>query len=220
MKSPRSLRPKDTSNPGVTGRVLNSSSSVRNPSNSAIQLVSSAPSPVRHRGGEGTTSQSTPLPPCRTASLAACHPAHRAHPHPTVFSLRFTRLSPSASASPALSTIPLCRRGVTSRRRRAAPARPWRVQEKKTMKPPQNRDGGGALGRRAFASLLAAAVFALALLCLFYGTAFGPTLRGRRPHLPLRLRLRARTETLPADLALSSLPVRSLASHFLYMLIE
>ncbi|BAS99204.1 probable methyltransferase PMT9 isoform X1 [Oryza sativa Japonica Group] len=72
-------------------------------------------------------------------------------------------------------------------------------------KPPQSRGGGGggggALGRRGFAALLAAAVIALALLCLFYGAAFAPTLRSRR--LPLQRRF----EAVPADLALSSLPV-------------
>lgn len=73
-------------------------------------------------------------------------------------------------------------------------------------KPPQSRGGGGggALGRRGFAALLAAAVIALALLCLFYGAAFAPTLRSRR--LPLQRRF----EAVPADLALSSLPVRDL----------
>uniref|UniRef100_A0A0D9WTF4 Uncharacterized protein n=1 Tax=Leersia perrieri TaxID=77586 RepID=A0A0D9WTF4_9ORYZ len=64
--------------------------------------------------------------------------------------------------------------------------------------------GGGALGRRGFAALLAAAVIALALLCLFYGAAFAPTLRSRR--LPLQRRFEL-AQSLPADLALSSLPV-------------
>ncbi|TKW23040.1 hypothetical protein SEVIR_4G267400v4 [Setaria viridis] len=85
------------------------------------------------------------------------------------------------------------------------------------MKPPsqpQGRGGGrggGALGRRAFASLLAAAVVAVALLCLFYGAAFAPSIRSgsAHPRLPLRrLGFRARaTEALPADLVLPSIPV-------------
>jgi len=81
--------------------------------------------------------------------------------------------------------------------------------------PPQGRGagGGGALGRRAFASLLAAAVVALALLCLFYGAAFAPSIRRARPRLPLRLRFRAQgTEALPADLVVSSIPVRTVAT--------
>ena len=74
--------------------------------------------------------------------------------------------------------------------------------------PPQGRGAGcgGALGRRAFASLLAAATVALALLCLFYGAAFAPSIRG----LPLRFDFRARTTgALPADLVVPSIPVRS-----------
>ncbi|CAD6230801.1 unnamed protein product [Miscanthus lutarioriparius] len=76
--------------------------------------------------------------------------------------------------------------------------------------PPQGRGagGGGALGRRAFASLLAAAVVALALLCLFYGAAFAPSIRRAHPRLPLWLRFRAQgTEALPADLVVSFIPV-------------
>ncbi|KAK3134414.1 hypothetical protein QOZ80_6AG0548840 [Eleusine coracana subsp. coracana] len=73
--------------------------------------------------------------------------------------------------------------------------------------PPAQSKGGGMLDRRAFASLLAAAIVALALLCLFYGTAFTPTLRGGRPSLHLGLQARTTTPALPADLALSSIPV-------------
>nr|CAB3471239.1 unnamed protein product [Digitaria exilis] len=85
------------------------------------------------------------------------------------------------------------------------------------MKPPQARGAaGGALGQRAFASLLAAAIIALALLCLFHGAAFGPSIRRRHAHhaggVPIRrLGLRAlttETEAVPADLVLSSIPVR------------
>ncbi|GJN39179.1 hypothetical protein PR202_gb28280 [Eleusine coracana subsp. coracana] len=80
--------------------------------------------------------------------------------------------------------------------------------------PPAQSKGGGMLDRRAFASLLAAAIVALALLCLFYGTAFTPTLRGGRPSLHLGLQARTTTPALPADLALSSIPVRYLTSRF------
>jgi hypothetical protein len=73
------------------------------------------------------------------------------------------------------------------------------------------RGWGGALGRRrAFACVLVRAVLALALLCLFYGAAFGPTLRRRHrhPRAPLRPVPQAQAP-VPADLALSSLPVRT-----------
>ncbi|XP_047059158.1 probable methyltransferase PMT9 [Lolium rigidum] len=85
------------------------------------------------------------------------------------------------------------------------------------MKPPppppstpprqSSRGWGGAPGRRrAFACALAGAVLALALLCLFYGAAFGPTLRRRHTAPPLRSVPQAQAP-VPADLALSSLPV-------------
>jgi hypothetical protein len=85
------------------------------------------------------------------------------------------------------------------------------------MRPPlpqgRGAGGGGALGRRAFASLLGAAVVALALLCLFYGAAFAPSIRRAHPRLPLRLRFRGQgTEALPADLVVSSIPVRTAAA--------
>jgi len=86
--------------------------------------------------------------------------------------------------------------------------------------PPHGRGGGhgggGALGRRAYASLLAAAVVALALLCLFYGAAFAPSIRSAHPRLPVRrLGFRARAAgalPVPAGLALSSIPVRGAAA--------
>ncbi|KAI4970530.1 hypothetical protein ZWY2020_001444 [Hordeum vulgare] len=73
------------------------------------------------------------------------------------------------------------------------------------LPPPSSRGwGGGAPGRRrAFACALAGAALALALLCLFHGAAFGPTLR----HPRLRHRAFQAQAPLPADLALSSLPV-------------
>ena len=81
--------------------------------------------------------------------------------------------------------------------------------------PPHGRGGGhgggGALGRRAYASLLAAAVVALALLCLFYGAAFAPSIRSAHPRLPVRrlgFRRARAARALPAGLALSSIPVR------------
>ncbi|CAL4966771.1 unnamed protein product [Urochloa decumbens] len=83
------------------------------------------------------------------------------------------------------------------------------------MKPPPppqcwggGHGGGAALGRRAFASLLAAAVVALALLCIFYGAAFAPSIRSAAAH-PRRLGFRDRAaEALPPDnLVLSSIPV-------------
>jgi hypothetical protein len=89
------------------------------------------------------------------------------------------------------------------------------------MKPPppqqpkQGRGGGrggGALGRRALASLLAAAVVALALLCLFYGAAFAPSIHPRLPLRRLGFRARATTGALPSDLVLSSIPVRAARS--------
>jgi hypothetical protein len=81
--------------------------------------------------------------------------------------------------------------------------------------PTQGRGGGGVLGRRAFAGFLAAAIVALALLCLFYGTAFAPTLRGGRDSFHLGFRAQTTTGgALPADLALPSIPVRNLTSRF------
>jgi hypothetical protein len=70
------------------------------------------------------------------------------------------------------------------------------------------------LGQRAFAWFLAAAIVALALLCLFYGTAFAPILRGGRDSFHLGFRARTLTGALPADLALPSIPVRNLTSRF------
>jgi hypothetical protein len=68
-------------------------------------------------------------------------------------------------------------------------------------------------GRRAFASLLAAAVVALALLCLFYGAAFAPSIRRAHPRLPLRLRFGdLGTQSIPAGLVVSSIPVRTAAA--------
>ena len=85
--------------------------------------------------------------------------------------------------------------------------------------PPHGRGGGhgggGALGRRAYASLLAAAVVALALLCLFYGAAFAPSIRSAHPRLPVRrlgFRRARAARALPAGLALSSIPVRGAAA--------
>jgi hypothetical protein len=80
--------------------------------------------------------------------------------------------------------------------------------------PTQGRGGGGVLGQRAFAWFLAAAIVALALLCLFYGTAFAPILRGGRDSFHLGFRARTLTGALPADLALPSIPVRNLTSRF------
>lgn len=82
------------------------------------------------------------------------------------------------------------------------------------MKPPpppqkgRGAGGSGVFGRRAFASLLAAAVVALALLCLFYGAAFAPSIRRAHPRLPLRLRFGDQgTQSFPAGLVVSSIPV-------------